>query len=225
MLGAPREQQVSKEVATNLILFEYASSPIDVAAKTAADYREVVFDFSGFALIPIFEMEFQNRSDISSIFSEYEVLLADKSDHGLTSLHRWCCFQLLGSPEEAKDHMRGITKFLETQERIGFGVASQILPVARRMSGELQISNDAALKACETNHALVHVACWLGIEALTNGRREEAKQLFEQVVATNGYHWNHYRWAELFLERIDDPEWLSWLENDGSLEPQPEPKE
>ena len=68
---------------------------------------------------------------------------------------------------------------------------------------------------------------WLGIEALAAGRRSEAKRLFEMVVSTNGYHWNHYRWAELFLERIDEREWLPWLPNDGSLnlEPQLKPEE
>lgn len=80
------------------------------------------------------------------------------------------------------------------------------------------VSDAEALESCANTHSFLHAACWLGIDALALGRRSEAKELFEKVVETQAHDWIHFRWAEVFLDRIDDADWLRWLPNDGSLD-------
>ena len=99
----------------------------------------------------------------------------------------------------------------QMQQQSNVDIAAQLLPVSKRIGGDQSISDEAALAACENTQALVHVACWLGIGALAKDERVKAKQLFEKVVATNGYHWFHYRLAEQYLRRIDNDRWLPWL--------------
>ena len=66
---------------------------------------------------------------------------------------RWCCFQLLGSSLEAQEHGKNFEDYVRAQERSGFGVARQLLPVSQHMSGHLRSTNHDILKGCDNAHA------------------------------------------------------------------------
>ena len=71
LLSAPQNLQITKEVATNLIMFDYAQSSIKEAARRAEDYRQVVASFSDISFLPTYEVEYENRKEISTSLSEY----------------------------------------------------------------------------------------------------------------------------------------------------------
>ncbi len=56
----------------------------------------------------------------------------------------------------------------------------------------------------------------IGIDQLAENRRIEAKQSFEQAVATNFHQYYVFNFAWVFRELVQDEQWLPWLSTNSS---------
>ena len=88
--------------------------------------------------------------------------------------------------------------------------AADHIPLAEFMQRK-PVSLETAIKATQSNRVRAEYFFALGVDRLAVGEREEARAFFQDCLDTGYYEFFVYWWSSLFLNRIDDPNWLPWL--------------
>ena len=207
-------KEAAREVAASLITYHYKTGGVRRAAEVAGKYSETLNGFSALSMLPRCETigADEGIERCRQAYKDQARALKPRNEThaALHGMNHWSMMRLLGVDGAEKEAAKFL-KFVELQHKEGLPLARQLLPTVRKMAGQQGISNDQALDACTDNHGLVHVACWLGIDALANNDRSTARHHFQLAVDTNSQEWTHFRWAEILLHRIEDPDFLPWL--------------
>ena len=84
------------------------------------------------------------------------------------------------------------------------------------MKGE--IGEEQLIAACRGRRfEVAHAHFLVAIANLSIGERGLARKSFQSVLDTKYYRLYVYWWSEVFLERLENRKWLSWLpEPEGS---------
>jgi hypothetical protein len=121
----------------------------------------------------------------------------------------WTICRLLGESELAEDAVDG---FIEGAEALKKEVW---LNHGRFMRGE--IGAEQLVAACKGRRfEVAHAHFLVAMDYLSQGDRSRAKKSFQSVLDANCCRLFVSWWSEIFLERLEDPNWLPWL---------PEPEE
>ncbi|MEM0925412.1 MAG: serine/threonine-protein kinase [Planctomycetota bacterium] len=219
VMSIPDGYKVTAETASKLVYYFYSIDDRDRAADTAKRFVNSISGFHELAMLPVYELQYLRTGSIdASVRAQRNLSGAPPIEEGLSGMQRWEIYRLLGSSRDAQQYGKQFCEFVAARTNSSGDGFTQLYPVSQRMSGDESISDEEALSACDDTMNRVHAAAWLGVEALSKGERDKAKQLFQEVVATNAYHRIHYRMAEQYLRRIDDAEWLPWLSVESSRE-------
>jgi hypothetical protein len=66
-------------------------------------------------------------------------------------------------------------------------------------------AGESRLNQCEADF-------YIGLRELAAGKRSDAKMHFTSAVNTGVFTYLEYWWGRAFLTRIDDPDWMPWLQ-------------
>ncbi len=88
------------------------------------------------------------------------------------------------------------------------------------MMGEDDDPLEGLLERSQRNRVLAETYFLVGIDQLASGNRAEAKDLFQKCVECGRYNLWVHSWSLSFIEVVEDPKRLSWLEGEQNvLEP------
>ena len=188
-----------------------------VAALTEFDTTRGLFAHDTQLIFPAF-IEMANTDDATALQAKYVPLIMqpDRDNQGIFAHHDWSVARLLD--EKAVAQKLGKV-FRDICNTLPIEIAAQHGPLADYMIGDIDNATAEARirQLASSNRVLVEAFFALGVGRLAAGERSEAKRLFEASISTGYYEFFVYWWAKAFLEKLDDPNWLPWLPNDGSL--------
>ncbi|MEM7473504.1 MAG: serine/threonine-protein kinase [Planctomycetota bacterium] len=124
------------------------------------------------------------------------------SVYGVFDATIWC---LLGEDERSWE---SLNRFRRLAERTNKAVWSEW---SKFLSGRHNDPN-RLLDASDTTFDLAYSHFFIAFKALSENDRALAKKHFRATVSTNRFELFAYYFSEAFLERIDDPDWLPWID-------------
>jgi tetratricopeptide (TPR) repeat protein len=125
----------------------------------------------------------------------------------------WIICRLLGETELAEAAAEGFIQGARAMRKDVW------LNVGEFMKG--RISEDDLIKPFDGRRfEVAHGHFLIAMDRLSRGDRTGACQSFQKVIDTNVPRYYVSWWSEAFLERLEDPNWISWLPN--SIAPESE---
>lgn len=206
-------------VSVAKIQYHYVRDNAILPQRILEQSGEEILQSESVAMLPKIEHQVESGEDIEEIRAQIVRRLRDphRPNQDLNGLNDWVLLTLIRAPEDAHDAGVRFRNYLEPRQTEE-DIARNLLPVARFMCGDRTETEEELIGHGQTNREIVEIAFWIGIERLSQGKRSEAKRLFERVVETDFYELYDHAWSQAFLKRIHDPKWLPWLPNDQSLE-------
>ena len=222
----PDSEFISDEIGVRTILHHYRKNNLEEASRVTNKYRHrlIAFHLNGF--LPQAEFDFRRGISIREQNQKYRMIAMDENrvDKRLNGFNDSLMLLLLGERGASRERASDIAGFFHELNTDLEGV-QDFAPLAEYMAGKGNHTPDTLLSGALDHHGLIHIAFWLGVENLSRGERAEAKRYFQLAFDTECYDFFVHEWAEVFLLKIDDPNWLPWLTHSHSrVSPQNEKK-
>ena len=214
ILEPTTKQSPSAEVIVKLIHAHYRLNDLETCTSLITDHGPAITGYNEISFLPELELAYQRDHERFESLRRLAVQRAKSRDGSFASLGSfgdWQLLGLLGEHELAKERAQDFLRFCKANQT-ALPVAKQLIPVAERMAGVGNRSDEQILAGLDIEEARVNATCWLAIDHLHRGEREAAMELFERTTQYSRFRMWSYRWAELFHERITSQEdWLPWI--------------
>ncbi|MEM6365210.1 MAG: serine/threonine-protein kinase [Planctomycetota bacterium] len=152
------------------------------------------------------------RAELLHAFQNY---LSDKSmQNDFSNFEEdWLALRLLGaSPEAARKHAAKSEGFFRSFNN---PMQRDLVPLCDYLASE-DPDDDDLIEYCESRDskrlkAAVHFC--IGVRALAEGRRADARRHFQYCVDQHEFHLFVYQWSSALRDKIDrEPDWPAWIE-------------
>jgi hypothetical protein len=153
----------------------------------------------------------QNEADRSRFLDEYvrEISYRLQGESGLYFDFDWTVLRLAGDDEHAKRFADGYAAVV----RHIFDDRPRLTAAGYMSSDRPDESLEQDLVDCSKNSQsdLCRAHFLIGCNRLGRGDREGAAGHFRAAVQTRYRETIYFWWCQAFLENVDDPDWLPWL--------------
>ena len=151
-----------------------------------------------------------SSEDLANLQRRYRKLLnnPERDQQGIFAHHDWAVARLLKLDDVARQKGEYFHKLAIT---LHHDYSDEYVPLARYMRGE-DVPPEVGLKQpADSNRFVAETSFLLGVDRLAKGERDQAKRFFKDCLETGYYEFFVYWWSQAFLERVDDDQWLPWL--------------
>ncbi len=192
--GVQRQQGLAASIG------EYRDGKTDAALEILGETTEFAPAFTTYLKLG----DLSSKEELSSFF--HELLKKQEGPRRISGLFDASLYCLL-------QDRQGASRSIEYGRQLGVEMGNEAWIIqADFLCGEASESEmlDAAKRSSRIDLGLAHF--YLAFIALGENDRSTAKHHFQEVIATKRYEKYVYMWSQVFLERIDDPTWLPWVD-------------
>lgn len=207
------------EIALRKYLFHLRSQDYRSARKAYESTNGTIAHQTCLTFSAFVEM-LEGVLSIEQMRKKHQRLLSvrNRNELGIVAHFDWAIARLLGLRELPKQKGHD---FYDLTYRLDFDAAAEFRPIASLMIGEDDDPLEGLLKRSQRNRVLAETYFLVDIDLLADGKRAEAKNLFQHCIDCGRYNLWVHSWSRRFIELVDDAKHFSWLESAQNV---PEPR-